>query len=223
VGDGLGALPPSGEAVARLPIEPDLPLTSVNDGKVDPRGRLWFGTLDRPRSAFHCGLYRLDSPGHASLQVPGVMLGNGIGWSPAGDRMYFVDSRTQRVDRFAYDLDTGTLGERRVLAEGPAAAGLPDGLAVDTEGTVWVALFGGGQLHRYAPDGRLVERVPVPVRFPTCPTFAGPDLRTLVVTTAYDPVDDAGALDGALLVAPVEVPGLPAVPSAVGFGTSERR
>ncbi|MEQ3549637.1 SMP-30/gluconolactonase/LRE family protein [Pseudonocardia nematodicida] len=221
VAHGLGPLPAEGEAPAQLPIETDLPHTSINDGKVDPRGRLWFDTLDRPQQQDHCALYRLDAPDAASVQVPGVLLGNGLGWSPAGDRMYFVDSRRQRIDVFDYDLHTGSLGERRVLCEIPEAEGMPDGLAVDAEGSVWVALYGGWQLHRYTPDGTLADKVAVPVRYPTCPGFAGPDLRTLVVTTAYaylqDEGEPIGELDGAVLVTDADVPGLLPPPSALSL------
>lgn len=221
VGTGLGPLPAEGPVRPTLPIETDLADTSINDGKVDPRGRLWFASVDRTMQHDHCALYRLDGPDTASTQLPGVTIGNGLGWSPAGDRMYFVDSRQQRVDVFDYDLDTGELGDRRIIAEIPEADGLPDGLAVDAEGTVWIALFGGGRLHRYAPDGTLLDAVPVPVRYPACPTFGGPDLRTLVVTTGYAHLqkngDPAGDLDGAVLTADVDVPGLLPPPSSISL------
>jgi sugar lactone lactonase YvrE len=221
VGSGLGVLTAAGPVEASLSVEPDLPLTSINDGKTDPRGRLWFATLDRPRSAFHCALYRLDAPDRVSCHARDVMLGNGLGWSPSGEHMYFVDSRRQRVDVFDYDLDRGTPGARRVLARIPESEGLPDGLAVDAAGTVWVALYGGGQLHRYGPDGVLEEKVPIPVRYPTCPAFAGPDLRTLVVTSAWAHLADTGSpvgeLDGALLLADVDTPGLLPPPSAMSL------
>jgi sugar lactone lactonase YvrE len=221
VAKGLGPLPAEGEAQPQLPVETDLPNASINDAKVDPRGRLWFDSLDSAQQADHCALYRLDTPDKATVQVPGVILGNGIGWSPAGDRMYFVDSRRQRVDVFDYDLDTGTVGERRVLAEIGEVEGMPDGLAVDAEGAVWVALYGGGQLHKYSPTGAL-ERIPVPVRYPTCPGFAGADLTTLVVTSAYAHLDEVGELDGAVLTATVDVPGLLPPPSSISLeGASE--
>jgi sugar lactone lactonase YvrE len=221
VADGLGPLPAEGPARAQLPIEADRPTTSINDGKVDPRGRLWFDSLDRPQQRDHCALYRLDAPDEASVQVPGVLLGNGLGWSPAGDRMYFVDSRRQRIDVLDYDLEGGELGERRVLAAIDDAEGMPDGIAVDADGAIWVALYGGGQLHKYAPDGALLERVATPVRYPTCPGFAGPDLATLVVTTAYAYLVDAGEpvseLDGAVLTTAADAPGLLPPPSAISL------
>ena len=221
VADGIGRLPAEGVALPDLPIEADLPGTSINDAKVDPRGRLWFDTLDRLQEQSHCALYRLDAPDQASRQLTGVLLGNGLGWSPAGDRMYFIDSRAQRIDVLDYDLDTGEIFGRRVLVEIGDAEGMPDGMTVGADGSIWVALYGGWQLHRYSPDGVLVERVRVPVKYPTCPTFAGPDLRTLVVTTAYaylvDEGEPVGELDGAVLVAESDTPGLLMPPCALHF------
>jgi sugar lactone lactonase YvrE len=221
VADGIGRLPAAGAAIAELPIESELPTTSINDGKVDPAGRLWFDSLDRPQERAHCALYRLDSPDKATVQATGVLLGNGLGWSPSGDRMYFIDSRTQRLDVFDYDVDTGEVGCRCTLVDIPASEGMPDGLAVAADGSIFVALYGGWQLHRYTPNGELLERISVPVRYPTCPGFAGDDLRTLVVTTAYaylaDEGEEVGPLDGAILIADAEVAGLLSPPCTIHF------
>lgn len=221
VADGIGRLPDTGPAATDLPIESDLPTTSINDAKVDPAGRLWFDSLDRPQQQAHCALYRLDAPDKVTVQATGVLLGNGLGWSPAGDRMYFIDSRTQRLDVFDYDVDTGEISNRRTLAEIPESDGMPDGLAVAADGSIFVALYGGWQLHRYAPNGALAESIPTPVRYPTCPGFAGDDLRTLVVTTAYAYLADEGEqicpLDGAVLVADSDVAGLLPPPCTIHF------
>jgi sugar lactone lactonase YvrE len=155
-----------------------------NDCRCDARGRLWAGTMSRSRNTGAGALYRLAPGGELERVLDGTTISNGLGWSPAGDRMYFVDSPTQRIDVFDYDIETGALGERRPLVEIDAADGMPDGLTVDAEGGVWVSLFGGGAIHRYDPTGALAARIALPVTYPTCPAFGGPRLATLYVTSA---------------------------------------
>jgi sugar lactone lactonase YvrE len=165
-------------------VEEDLPDNRFNDCRCDPRGRLWAGTMSKVREPGAAALYRLDPGTGLERVITGTTISNGLGWSPAGDRMYFIDSTTQRVDVFGYDLATGAVDGRRTFAEIDPADGLPDGMAVDSEGGVWVCLFGGGALRRYGEDGKLDEVIPVPVTNPTSAVFGGPGLRTLYVTSA---------------------------------------
>lgn len=151
----------------------------------------------------------------ARVVVPGTTVSNGLGWSPAGDRFFFADSPTQRIDCFDFDARDGTLGERRPFATVDVADGLPDGLAVDAEGGVWVCLFGGGQVRRYDADGRLDAVVPVPVTNPTSCAFGGPRLDELFVTSARVALTDeqlAREPAGALLRLRPGVRGLPTTP-----------
>lgn len=154
-----------------------------NDCRADPAGRLWAGTMSTVREPGVAGLYCLEAGGSLELVVPGTTLSNGLGWSPAGDRMYFIDSTTQRIDVFDYDVVSGTPAARRTFAAVEPRDGLPDGLCVDAEGGVWVCLFGGGALRRYAPDGSLDAVAAMPVPHVTCPAFGGEDLSTLFVTS----------------------------------------
>jgi len=198
-------------------VEPDAADNRVNDGKVDARGRLWFGTLSRSRSPGTAALYRLEPDGTLARVLDGLTIANGTGWSQDGETLYFIDSTTQRVDVFAYDEAAGTLSERRPFAAVDPADGLPDGLTVDAEGGVWVALFGGGAVRRYAPDGTLDRVVAIPTSNPTSVAFGGgPDLETLYVTTArrrLDPVQLAAQpLAGAVLSLVPGVRGRPAHP-----------
>jgi sugar lactone lactonase YvrE len=156
----------------------------MNDGACDPRGRLWAGTMSTVREAGAAALYRVEPGGGPERVLAGTTVSNGLGWSPAGDRMYFIDSPTQRIDVLRYDGETGTLHGRRALVEVPAEAGLPDGMSVDADGCLWVCLFGGAAIHRYAPDGRLLAVARLPVSNPTSLTFGGRELDVLYVTTA---------------------------------------
>jgi sugar lactone lactonase YvrE len=194
-------------------VEQDLPDNRFNDCKCDPQGRLWAGTMSKTRTPGTAALYRLTPGEPLERVVGGTTISNGLGWSPAGERMYFIDSTTQRIDVFDFDGATGAIAERRPFAEIDPADGLPDGLTVDATGGVWVCLFGGGQLRRYDEQGRLDAAYELPVTNPTSPCFGGADLRTLYVTSARHRLSDdqlaAEPLAGALLALNPGVAGLP--------------
>lgn len=189
---------------------PPTPLRA-NDGGVDPAGRFWFGTIAWDLTAEVAALYRMDDPpsGPVTRVLTGVSVSNGIGWSPDGSTMLYIDSPTGRIDRFDYDVATGAVTDRRPLASIPASSGVPDGLAVDAEGAVWVALFGGAAVRRYLPDGRLDQHAEVPTPNVTSCAFVGSDLRQLAITTAAVELADPGPLAGATFLLDVDVPGLP--------------
>ena len=125
--------------------------------------------------------------GTVTTMLDGVTESNGIGWSADGATMYFVDSgeAEPRIRAFSFDVAGGTLGASRDLVRFPAGGAVPDGLVVDAEDCVWVAMWGGGEVHRYAPDGALLAVLPVPVSQPTCPAFGGPGLDELYLTSAW--------------------------------------
>jgi sugar lactone lactonase YvrE len=116
--------------------------------------------------------------------LTGVTISNGLDWSPDGRRMYYVDSPTRRIDAFDFDATTGGIANRRTFVDVPADGGVPDGMTVDASGFVWVALWGGAALRRYAPDGTLERVVPLPVSHPTSCAFGGAALDELYVTSA---------------------------------------
>lgn len=193
-----------------------------NDGKTDPRGRLWVGTIYEPRHAPLASLYRLDAPG--LQRVAGeVTTSNGLAWSPDGRTMYWADTKAHTVATWDYDLARGEPTNRRVFArfDPPVAgqpsehyAGRPDGAAVDAEGCYWIAMFEGARVLRYSPQGELLRTVHLPVRCPTMPCFGGADLRTLYITTAREkrPAHELAAMpwSGCVLQLRVDVAGLPA-------------
>jgi sugar lactone lactonase YvrE len=194
-------------------VEEDLPDNRFNDCKCDPQGRLWAGTMSKTRAPGVAALYRLAPGGELERVIAGTTISNGLAWSPAGDTMYFIDSTTQRVDAFDFDAATGDISDRRTLIGIDPADGLPDGMTVDAEGGIWVCLFGGAAIRRYAPDGRLDAAIALPTTNPTSPAFGGPDLQTLYITTARHRLTPSQLANepfaGALLALDPGVQGLP--------------
>jgi len=144
-----------------------------NDAACDPGGRLWAGTMSTTREAGAAALYRIEPGGEPAVALAGVTVSNGLDWSLDATRLYYVDSVTQRIDTIDFDADRGRLGARRPFAAVAPEDGLPDGLTVDAEGGVWLALFGGSAIRRYRPDGALDAHIPLPVTHPTCLAFGG--------------------------------------------------
>lgn len=182
----------SGRARLLLPIEQDRPLNRMNDGKCDSHGRLWSGTLSVRFERGAGSLYRIDPNLSLVRAVEGVRVSNGIAWSPDETLLYFNDTLSRGVDVFDYDTGSGSLSNRRRFVEIEREIGLPDGMAVDTEGCVWVALFHGGQVRRYSPDGAWIGVVSLPVARVTSCNFGGPDLEDLYITTADLKICDDG-------------------------------
>jgi len=188
-------------------VEPRMPANRFNDAACDPCGRLWAGTMSTTRERGAAALYRLEAGGEPEVALAGVTVSNGLDWSPDATLLYYVDSVTQRIDAIGFDADRGRLGTRRPFAHIEPEDGLPDGLTVDAEGGVWLALFGGGAIRRYRPDGALEAHIPLPVTHPTSLAFGGPDLRDLYVTSAR-----RGQHGGSLLRLHTGVRGRPATP-----------
>ena len=159
------------------------PAVRMNDGGCDPQGRFYIGTMAHDATAGAGQVYRLDPDGSVSVVLSDVTVSNGLQWTRDGQSVVYADTPTGRVDRFDFDPGSGTFSARRPFAsvDGP---GTPDGLAIDEEDGVWVALWGGRAVHRYDPTGRLDLVVELPVSQVTACTFGGPDLRTLFVTTS---------------------------------------
>ena len=168
--------------------EADRPQNRMNDGACDGAGRFWAGTMALDEGPGAGALYRLDPDLTVHTMLTGVSISNGLDWSLDGRRMYYVDSPTRRIDVFDFDLATGSIANRRMFVEVPADAGIPDGLTVDAAGYVWLALWGGAALRRYAPDGTLERVVPLPVTHPTSCAFGGAALDELYVTSARRPL-----------------------------------
>ena len=181
---GFSYLRPDGTVRPVAEVAPEG--TRMNDAACDPQGRFWAGTLAHDQRAGGGSLYRLDNTGQTELIMSGLTISNGLGWSPDGRTMYLVDTAPGVIHAFRFDPDRGTISDDHVLVEIPAEHGGPDGLTVDAEGDVWVAIYGGGRVRRYSPKGQLREELFVPAEQTTCCAFAGPGLHRLYVTTATE-------------------------------------
>ncbi len=165
--------------------EPDLPNNRFNDGKCDPQGRLWAGTMSCDESETKGTLYRIDGELKPSPQVNPVQISNGLAWSADGSKMYYIDSPTRRIDVFDYDPATGEIANQRPAFHLPEGMGYPDGMTIDAEDKLWVALWQGWGVGRFDPEsGELLAKVEVPVACVTSCCFGGPDLDQLYITTA---------------------------------------
>jgi sugar lactone lactonase YvrE len=198
-----------------------------NDGRADPQGRFWVGTLYDPRTPPLAALYRYGrTPGGVEAEFKrmagDITVSNGLAFSPDGRTLYWSDTTSHRIFALDFDGSDGSVSRQRVLAQFPPKqtgqpldtyGGRPDGAAVDVEGAYWVAMFEGQRLLRLSPEGQVLQEVRLPVRCPTMPCLGGADLRTLYITTARHkrPDDELAAqpLAGHVLSLRVPVPGLP--------------
>lgn len=191
-------------------VEADRPGNRMNDAACDRTGRMFAGTKAEDDTPGAGSLYRLDPDHRVTTMLTGVTVSNGIGWSPDESLMYYVDSPTRRVDVLDYDPATGAGGNRRPFAELPSGKAVPDGLAVDADGGVWVALWDGGTVLRYDLRGQVSAVVTVPVLRPTSCAFGGPCLDVLYITTAAGPGRASGG--GGLFACRPGHTGMPANP-----------
>lgn len=211
---GFAFFDPETGAIERLAApEAHLPGNRMNDGKCDRRGRFWAGTMDDSLVSHSGALYRLDPDLSCHRMEGGIGISNSLAWSPDDRVFYFADTLRRTIFAYDFDIETGSIGNRRVLTDCAGQPGTPDGSTIDAEGFLWNAQWDGWRLVRYAPDGRIDRIVSLPVQKPTSCMFGGPDLSTLYVTTAvWDLKGEALAAQphaGGLLVLDVGVRGLP--------------
>jgi len=215
---GVGVFDPQdGRLEPRLALEPDRPGNRSNDGKTDGLGRFWIGTMDDGHRRRSGALYRIDADWSVTRVADGMGIPNTVTHSREGEIFYLADSRDHRLYACAVT-DSGELGDRRLFASTEGEAGSPDGSALDAQGFLWNAQWGGWRIVRYAPDGSVDRIVPMPVEQPSSCAFGGPDLTTLYVTTARVGLSDAALarqpLAGSLLSFRPGVAGWPVAPFA---------
>jgi len=210
----------------------DVATTRFNDGKADPVGRFWAGTMYEPRDARKAELYSIDmreSNGNGGkplvqLKAQNAIIANGLAWSPDAKTLYWADTPNHVIHAWDWDAQSNAMSRHRVFQQFPGKpdgwqpgqpgyGGRPDGAAVDIEGNYWCAMFEGGRLLKFAPEGNLLAEFALPVRCPTMPCFGDPDLKTLYVTSASykRPPEELKALpqSGCVIATRVDVPGLP--------------
>ncbi|EIM26316.1 gluconolactonase [Microvirga lotononidis] len=212
--DGLEALDfESGRLEPLVDPEAEIPDNRFNDGKCDRIGRLWGGTMRLDASRATGALYAISGDHTWKRVAAGFTVANGLDWSPDGRTFYFTDSAPGRIYAYDFDLAAGAIDNRRVFAEIDAADGRPDGLAIDSEGFLWCAIWDGWCVRRYDPNGRLEREVRLPVPRPTSVAFGGEDLKTLFITTARirlpSRVLAEAPFSGGLFAMPVPAAGLP--------------
>lgn len=198
------------ERLAELPVT--APHTRANDGKVDPWGSLVQGTMGWDAEVGAGSLFRLRAD-RLEVLLGALTISNGLDWTEDGETMYHIDTPTRQVMAYEYRAD-GPLGTGRVALDLTDAPGYPDGMCLDTDGCLWVALWGGGRVQRYTPDGRLDRQITVPATKVSSCAFGGPQLDTLIITTAHPAGRQHGELDGRLFVADPGACGRP--PNRIG-------
>jgi sugar lactone lactonase YvrE len=165
--------------------EEHIPTNRFNDGKCDPSGRFWAGTLSLEGEKGAAALYRLDADSSVHKMIENVSISNGIAWSPDFKKMYYIDTPTQKVMAYSYNNESGEISQPSVAVEIPAEMGSPDGMTLDADGNIWVALWGGSAVGCWNPEtGELLRKIEVPAKNVTSCAFGDDDLGTLYITTA---------------------------------------
>ena len=183
---GKGFYVVEGDSISLLYEVKDLdPRTRFNDGKCDPVGRYWVGTMDLKEKEPIGSLFVLDKNLNFRKVLDNVTISNGLAWSLDEKKFYYIDSPTKKVFVFDYDAEKGEIKNRRTLIDLSSYPGVPDGMTIDSEGMLWVALWGGGRVLRVT-EGRVLQEIRVPASHVTSVTFGDSDLRTLYITTAND-------------------------------------
>ncbi len=207
--------PDTNEITPIVDPESDQPLNRFNDGKCDPAGRFWAGTIRKNEGEDgQAALYRLDADHRAHQMLTDVTISNGIVWSSDHKTMYYIDTMTQRVDAFDYDLQTGAIANRRTAITVAPELGYPDGMSIDNNDNLWIAMWGGHQVCQFDPrKGEHQCSIHVPAKNVTSCAFGGPNLEQLYITTARVGITDQELIDqplaGSVFVAEPQAVGVP--------------
>lgn len=184
--DGIYTIDLDTNALTRISdVEATMTQNRFNDGKCDPAGNLWVGSMHLEQTAPEANLYKVSPKGEATKMLDNVTISNGIVWSQDASTMYYIDTPTGHIRAFDYDINTATISNERVAVTVPESLGYPDGMAIDSNDMLWVGLWNGNALAQFDPvTGTLVQKIEVPAHNVTAAAFGGPNLETLYITTA---------------------------------------
>ncbi len=193
-------------------VEANESLHRFNDGKVDPYGRIWIGTLSTKFTQGAGSLYRIDSALKPEVQLKNLTISNGMAWTEDQETFYFIDTPTRKIQEYSFAPETGEIEFRRNAIEIPEDLGFPDGMCIDQEGMVWVAYYGGSGVYRWDPNtGQLLDKIDLPVPHVTSCCFGGENLDLMLITSAQENMseDDLGNYpqSGDVFLVKVEVRG----------------
>ncbi|MBN3580961.1 SMP-30/gluconolactonase/LRE family protein [Algoriphagus aestuarii] len=173
-------------------VESDYTLHRFNDGKVDPKGRIWIGTLSTKFTEGAGSLYCIDQDLEPKKKLSNLTISNGMAWTADNQTFYFIDTPTRQIKVFHFDLESGEIEFDRIAVEIPEELGFPDGMCIDREGMLWVAHYGGSGVYRWNPtNGDLLDKIELPVPHVTSCCFGGENLDTLLITTAQENLSEA--------------------------------
>ncbi len=210
---GFADLEPDSAQLTVLASLDELPTNRMNDGKCDPAGRFLAGTMDMNESDPNGSLYSFDGNQTTRL-LDGITISNGLAWSVDHKTFYYIDTPTRQVKAFDYDVTTGQIANPRVAITIPESLGWPDGMTSDTDGNLWIALWGGAQVTKWNPNtGQLLEQIPVPALQSSACVFGGKDMNELYVTSARKGMSEENLkkypLSGGLFKVVTNVAGMP--------------
>ena len=211
----------TGEIQLFKSLEADIPTNRFNDGKCDPMGRLWVGSMHLPQTEANGKLYSIDAQKNVKQRLENITISNGIVWTKDHKTMYYIDTPTGVIRAFDYEAETGNISNERVAVKVPETLGFPDGMAIDENDQLWVGLWNGDAVAHFDPiAGELIKKIEVPAHNVTACAFGGPNLDTLYITTAHvdmNPEETAKYPDAGSIFK--VVPGVKGIPSA-HFGQS---
>ena len=166
-------------------VEKEMTVNRFNDGKCDPNGNLWVGSMHLEESQPLGSVYKISSTGETTKMIDSVTISNGIVWTKDASTMYYIDTPSAEIKAFDYDKTTATISNQRTAVEVPVSLGFPDGMAIDSEDMLWVGLWNGNAVARFNPKtGELISKIEVPAHNVTACAFGGPNLDQLYITTA---------------------------------------
>jgi len=186
LGDAVAITDENFEVRKNIPLGLDIQVVRTNDGNVDSNGNLWIGGAEKVVNSATGELFKIDSRFDKSVHRKGIHIANGIDWSLDGRIMYYIDSATREISRYEFDPETSEIIKELTPIDTKDVVGLPDGMCTDSDGNIWVAFYGSGQVINYSPDGDVLNTVQAPTALTTCASFGGEDLQTLFITSVKD-------------------------------------